>query len=832
MAKSPFVAAIAAVAMVAIATGVSAAAEDSLQTSGRTSFNADWRFHKGNAEGAERPEFDDTYWRHLRLPHDWAIEGPFDIKYNARCGGLPFHGIGWYRKTFSVPGSARGKSVSVEFDGAMYNAEVYLNGKKVGHRPYGYIGFVCDLTPHLRYGAQENVIAVRLAPEDLSSRWYPGAGLYRNVWLNVKSPLHVAHWGMYITTPAVSKKEATVRIETKIRNDGSPCNATIETEIYDASGAQVGAAAQPVVVESATQHALTLSVQIANPQLWDVENPLLYRAVTTISSEGKQIDRCVTPFGIRTIEYDAKSGFKLNGRPLRFKGVCLHHDLGPLGAAVSRRATERQLEIMKSMGVNAIRTSHNPPSPEQLEFCDKLGLLVMDESFDVWRMPKVENGYNKYFDEWAETDLRDMIRRDRNHPCVIMWSIGNEILEQGRKDGWQLARQLTAICHDEDPTRPVAAGFNNYPGAEKNGLAAEVDIVGWNYKARYYEEVVRNHPDWIQCGSETSSCVSTRGEYHFPMEKYDTHESKQVTSYDFIGPSWAYPPDFEFEALEKVPQMLGEFVWTGFDYLGEPTPYGGRDNSTNGYWNGDWPVRSSFFGIVDLCGFPKDRFYLYQSQWTDEPMVHVLPHWTWPERVGQDTPIVAYTNCDEVELIVNGESLGRKARFSDPVELPMSPKAAGSENWQTKYRLRWIAPYQPGSIRVVGYVDGKAACSKEIKTAGPPARLRLIPDRSVISADGEDLSFITVRIDDADGNPCPRANNLVRFEIDGPGTIAAVGNGNPGTTEPFQSNCRKAFNGLCMLIVRSKANTPGKVVIKASSEALEPANTAITTRGD
>jgi beta-galactosidase len=548
------------------------AADDVPQSKGRVSFNDDWRFHKGEAEDAQQPGFNDLSWRSLRVPHDWAIEGPFDVKYNARCGGLPFHGVGWYRKTFRLPESDRGKHISVEFDGAMYNAEVWLNGAKVGHRPFGYIGFTCDLTPHLKFGDQRNTIAVRLAPEDLSSRWYPGAGIYRNVWLDVRSPLHIAHWGTYITTPDVTEQSATVRIELTVQNaEQTLANATLETLLRDAAGNEVACATTRIECESNAKHTCHQTLKVDTPRRWDVTDPHLYHTITRIIQDQTELDRSVTHFGIRTVEYDAKTGFKLNGRSLKFKGVCLHHDLGPLGAAVNRRATLRQLEIMKSMGVNAIRTSHNPPSPEQLEFCDRLGLLVMDESFDVWRVPKIENGYNKFFGDWAETDLRDMIRRDRNHPCVVMWSIGNEILEQGRKDGWKLARELTAICHDEDPTRPVTAGFNHYPGAEKNGLAAEVDIVGWNYKPMKYEEVVKNHPDWIMCGAETSSCVSTRGEYHFPLEKYKTHESNQVTSYDFIGPVWAYPPDYEFYALEKSPQMLGEFVWTGFDYLGEPT---------------------------------------------------------------------------------------------------------------------------------------------------------------------------------------------------------------------------------------------------------------------
>ncbi|TWU62716.1 beta-galactosidase GalB [Crateriforma conspicua] len=818
--------------MVLMASIVSA---ENLQRMGRESFNNDWRFHRGAAENAQNAQYDDASWRQLRLPHDWAIEGPFDIQYNARCGGLPFHGIGWYRKSFTLPESDRGKHISVEFDGAMYNAEVWLNGHKVGQRPFGYMGFVCDLTGHVNFGDEANVIAVRLAPEDLSSRWYPGAGIYRNVWLDRKSSMHVDHWGTSITTPTVTAEQAVVAIETSIRcSDAGNCTGALETTILDATGQSIAQSTQSI--EGKPEKAVTVSTElnVDQPKLWDINQPNLYHAVSKIvSADGEVLDRYVTRFGIRTIDFSAENGFVLNGKSVKFKGVCLHHDLGPLGAAVNRRATMRQLEIMQSMGVNAIRTSHNPPSPEQLECCDELGLVVMDESFDVWQIAKVENGYNKFFDEWSERDLRDMILRDRNHPSVIMWSIGNEILEQGRKDGWKQARRLTEICHDQDATRPVAAGFNYYPGAEVNGLAAEVDVVGWNYKPMRYQEVTENHPDWIMCGSETSSCVSTRGEYHFPLVKYDTHPSKQVTSYDFIGPVWAYPPDFEFQSLEENPNILGEFVWTGFDYLGEPTPYGGRDNSTNGYWNGDWPVRSSFFGIVDLCGFPKDRFYLYQSQWTDTPMVHILPHWTWPERIGKDTPVVCYTNCDEVELIVNGESQGRKARFSDPVTLPMSAKVVPEQTYDSKYRLQWVVPYQPGSIEVVGYVDGKSVSHKKFVTASDPKQIQLSADRSEIAADGMDLSFVTVQIQDGEGNFCPRANNLVKFSIEGPAEIAAVGNGNPASTEPFQADQRYAFNGLCMLIVRSKADTAGDIKITATSEGLDPSTLTLhSTRND
>ena len=793
----------------------------------RASFNDDWRFHKGNVAGAEKSSFDDSGWREIRLPHDWAIEGPFSTDYDARTGGLPVHGIGWYRKHFSIPESVRGKNIAIEFDGAMANATVWLNGTEIGERPYGYIGFSVDLSAGLNYGEQNNVLAVRLAPEDFSSRWYPGAGIYRNTWLEIRPSVHVARWGTYITTPEVSEEEATIRVRTQIGNSGDENqNIVLETIIKDPDGRQIEISATPMVIASGERQWAEQTLTIENPARWDIDNPDLYTAVSRVRQGSRRLDSCETPFGIRTIEFDAQRGFLLNGRYRKLKGVCLHHDLGPLGAAVNRRATERQLEIMKAMGCNAIRTSHNPPSPEQLEFCDKLGLVVLDEAFDCWRIPKVANGYNKYFEEWHERDLRDMIRRDRNHPSVIMWSIGNEILEQGAEDGWKLAERLTAICHEEDPTRPVTAGFNNPAGAIDNGLADQIDILGYNYQPSRYEQDLREHPDWIIVGAETSSDVSSRGIYHLPIEKYEKHPSLQITSYDIVGPSWSYPPDVEFDVQDKLPQVLGEFVWTGFDYLGEPTPFGRGPKDAKGYRNGDWPSRSSYFGIVDLCGFPKDRYYLYQSAWSDEPMVHLLPHWNWTGKEGQEIPVFCYTNCDEAELFLNGESLGRKERGTERVPLPTGK----GRYFQSKYRLMWEVPYQAGTLKAVGYSNGQRLCEKVRATAGAPARITLAPDRDRISADGEDLSFVAVRIEDKDGNLCPGADNLVRFTLTGHGEIAAVGNGNAATTEPFQADYRKAFNGLCMLVVRSKDGQSGTIHIRAESEGLRVGEAEVITR--
>ena len=762
----------------------------------RIRISDDWRFFKGEAEGAEQIAFSDAAWRPLDLPHDWAIEGPFDRKINPHDGSLPFFGVAWYRKHFTLPAAAKGKYFSVQFDGAMSNSTVWINGQKVGGRPYGYESFALDLTPYLKFG-EENVLAVRLAPEDQSSRWYPGAGIYRNVWLNVTGAARVAQWGTYITTPTVTDAKATVVIRTEVENRGTAeARVTLETAILDAAGKQAGRATNDVTIPAGGKQTVEATVDVANPHRWDLDTPYLYSAASIVREGARQSDRYVTPFGIRTIEYSKDKGFLLNGRQHRFNGVCLHHDLGALGAAVNRRALERQLEIMKSMGVNAIRTSHNPPAPELLELTDRMGLLVMDEAFDMWEIPKVRNGLSKYWKEWYDTDLREFVRRDRNHPSIVMWSIGNEIPEQGRPDGGLLAKKLVDIVHQEDLTRPTTAGFNNDVGAIKNELASAVDIPAFNYKPTKYAQILKDHPNWIIFASETSSAVSSRGVYHLPIEKYQKHPSLQLTSYDVIAPPWAYIPDVEFDAQDNNPNVLGEFVWTGFDYLGEPTPYFNGFGATAN--DADWPSRSSYFGIVDLAGFPKDRFYLYQSRWTTKPMVHLLPHWNWAGMEGKPIPVMCYTNAEEVELFLNGKSLGRKKRFSEPVELPVGNNAGANGKFQSKYRLMWQVPYAPGTLKAVAYQGGKSIATTEVKTAGAPARVVLVPDRAAISADGEDLSFVTVRVEDKDGNFCPMADNLVKFKLDGPAKIAGVDNGNPATVEPFQADYRRAFNGLAL----------------------------------
>lgn len=789
-------------------------------------FNNGWLFMKGENPNGESISLDDSNWRKLNVPHDWAIEGPFDIKNNARNGGLPIDGIAWYRKHFTLGKENENKQVSIEFDGVMDNSTVYINGHNVGKRHYGYIGFEYDLTPFIKFG-KDNIIAVKLAPEVLSERWYSGAGIYRNVRLKINNAIHIPQWGTYITTPIVNSEKAIVRIETKIKN-ASETNklVTLETSILDSENNIVALSTESIEIQKKSVKKQIQEIEISRPKLWDIGIPNLYKAISGVKVDGKYVDEFKSEFGIRHIEFK-KEGFYLNGKAYELNGVCMHHDLGPLGAAVSYRATERQIQIMQDMGANALRTSHNPPSTEMLQVCDRLGMVVIDEAFDEWKLPKVPNGYSNYFDEWAEIDLRDMIKRDRNHPSVIMWSIGNEILEQAKPDGWKTAKMLNDICHDEDNTRPTTAGFNYYPASFKNKLAYQVDIVGVNYKPSYYQEIRAQNPNMIFYGSETSSQTSTRGYYDLTLDHEVKKETNQVSSYDVIvGPPWAYSPDIEFEAQEANPDSLGEFIWTGFDYLGEPTPYGGRDNSSNGYWNDDWPSHASYFAPVDLCGFPKDRFYLYQSQWTTEPMVHVLPHWNWEGKEGEIIPVFAYTNCDSAELFVNGKSYGKKIKGKDLTDVNTEYRGYLNSGYgfkrgvyKSKYRLSWNVPYKAGNIKIVAYKNGKEVATKKISTAGKPAKIRLIADRSAIDADGKDLSFITVRIEDKDGNLCPNASNLVNFEVTGNGVLEAVGNGNSASLESFQKDFIKAFYGKSLAIIKSN-EIAGSIKITATSKGL------------
>ncbi len=786
----------------------------------RVSFNEGWRFHKGDVPGGESVATADQDWREVVLPHDWAIEGPFDKENNPNTGGLPVSGTGWYRKHFRVPAADKRMLFSVEFDGAMANARVWLNGAEIGFRPYGYASFTVDLTPHLQWDA-DNVLAVRLTPEAEASRWYPGAGIYRNVWLTKTGAVHVSHWGIGIRTPEITPSQATVAVSIVIENRSAKAAAlTVESRVEDAAGKAVARSASELQVDADKPGTLEQTIAVAQPRLWDIDQPYLYRLVTDVKQGGKTVDSVTTPFGIRTVEFSATKGFVLNGRQRKLHGVCDHHDLGALGAAINTRALERQLEILRGMGVNAIRTSHNPPAPELLDLCDRMGFVVIDEAFDMWRIPKVKNGLSKFFDEWHEQDLTDLIRRDRNHPSVMMWSIGNEIPEQGRAGGGILAKQLTEICHREDPTRPTTSAFDQPDGAIKNELAANVDVPGFNYKPTRYEEFQKAHPAWVMYGSETESCVSSRGVYHLPLKLEGRTPDLQVSGWDIQAPPWAYCPDVEFFYQNKLPNLLGEFVWTGFDYLGEPTPYGGRK---------DWPSRSSYFGIVDLAGFPKDRYYLYKSVWTETPTVHLLPHWNWEGHEGETIPVMVYTNAEEVELFLNGKSLGKKRLGVDTVEIPVGKNVSSTGHFTSPFRLAWDVPYAAGELKAVGYRNGAVYAQDTMSTAGKAARIVVTPDRASLHANGQDLAFFTVRVEDGHGNLCPLAGNLVKFKLSGPGTIAGVDNGNAASVEPFQAGYRTAFNGLALLIVRTR-KVGGTIQVTASSEGLESGEARVESR--
>jgi beta-galactosidase len=788
----------------------------------------------------EAPAFSDAAWRKLNLPHDWGIEGPFKQEYPGETGKLPWWGIGWYRKAFTLPAGDRGRQIYLDVDGAMSHAQVWINGQAVGGWPYGYASWRVDLTPFVKFGAP-NLVAIRLDNPPDSSRWYPGGGIYRNTWLVKTAPVHIGHWGTFVTAPEVSKASATAKVQATVDNaSATAADVKVATQIFElnASGQPSGnpvAAAGPTELKIAAHASATgeQSATVKNPRLWNTKTPNRYLAVTTVEQGGKVVDRYATPFGIRTIQFTADNGFLLNGERVPLNGVCDHHDLGALGAAINTRGLERQIEILRGMGCNAIRTSHNPPAPELLDLCDRLGMVVMDEAFDCWKQGKKPNDYHRDFPLWHEKDLRALVRRDRNHPCVILWSIGNEIAEQGSPAGHQIAAELAGIVRSEDTTRPVTAGCNN-TAAGYNGFQKQVEVFGYNYKPREYGKVRTANPNLPLFGSETASCVSSRGEYFFPVSN-DKGQGKadfQMSSYDLYAPPWATPPDWEFKGQDEFPAVAGEFVWTGFDYLGEPTPYNGDLSNLLNFTDPAQkakleaqlkalgrirvPSRSSYFGIIDLAGYPKDRYYIYQARWRpDFPMAHLLPHWNWPDRAGQVTPVHVYTSGDEAELFLNGKSLGRKNKG------------------QYEYRLRWEdVVYQPGELKVVAYKSGQKWAQDVVKTTGPAAKLVLQPDRATIEADGQDLSYVTVTVADKDGKLVPRSKNLVTFEVSGPGEIVAVDNGDATSFEPFQASQRKAYNGLCQVIVRAKAGEPGKITVQANADGLAGASVHLRSKAN
>ena len=798
-----------------------------------------WMFTRADSPEFSRPEYDDSDWQQVTVPHDWAIYGPFDINNDpqyvavvqdgetvptlktARTGGLPVVGTGWYRISFDVPDFAAGKRAEIIFDGAMSNARVYLNGEEVGCWPYGYGSFLLDVTRQLK--PEDNLLAVRLENFPEASRWYPGAGLYRNVHVIVSDEIRMPVWGVRLSTPEVRDDYAKVHLEADVELPaGSAPRLVLETFLRDTSGRVVSHAGTELTKYDGGK--FRQDFVIDSPRLWSPDSPELYEAELRLYADGILRDTCSIDFGVRELKIVPDRGMFLNGRPIKFKGVCLHHDLGPLGAAVNVSALRRQLTILKEMGANAVRTAHNIPAPELVELCDRMGLMVMVETFDEWRTPKVKNGYHLYFDEWAERDLVNTVRRFRNHPSVVMWSIGNEVPDQSSPDGVRIARHLQDICHREDPTRPVTMGIDRVQDALDTHIAAIMDVVGFNYRTHLYTKAYDELPQQILMGAETASTFSSRGTYHFPVERTTnkTHPDNQSSSYDVECGSWSNLPEDDFVLHDDYDWCIGEFVWTGFDYLGEPTPY-----------HEIWPNHSSTFGIVDLAGLPKDRYYLYRSHWLpEEETLHVLPHWTWPGREGEVTPVFVYTNYPSAELFVNGRSQGRIAKDTTMTHAATTGEEAARGLWrQRRYRLRWLdVKYEPGTLTVVAYdADGREAARTEVHTAGKPYRLELSADRRTISADGKDLSFITVRVVDRMGNLCPDADIPISFSVGGAGTFRAAANGDPTCLEPFHLPQMRTFKGQLVAIVQS-GETPGEITFEASARGLRKARMELSAK--
>ncbi|WP_288316192.1 glycoside hydrolase family 2 TIM barrel-domain containing protein [uncultured Mediterranea sp.] len=792
-----------------------------------TLLEKNWRFTKGDVAEAMKPEFDDTKWETVTVPHDWAIYGPFDrsndlqnvaVTQNletaasvktGRTGGLPYVGVGWYRTTFDAPA---GKQVSLVFDGAMSEARVYVNGQEACFWPCGYNSFHCDVTPYIYKDGRPNVLAVRLENRPQSSRWYPGAGLYRNVRVVATEAVHVPVWGTQLTTPHVAADYASVCLKTTVEGAGRQ-DVRIVTEILSPEGQVVAVKDNTMKINHGKPFEQNFLVD--KPQLWSPETPYLYKASSKIYVDGRQVDEYVTRFGIRSIELVADKGFFLNGKHRKFQGVCNHHDLGPLGAAINVAALRRQLTLLKDMGCDAIRTSHNMPAPELVQLCDEMGFMMMLEPFDEWDIAKCENGYHRFFNEWAEKDMVNMLRQYRNNPSVVMWSIGNEVPTQCSPEGYKVASFLQDICHREDPTRPVTCGMDQVSCVLGNGFAAMLDVPGFNYRTHRYVEAYGQLPQNLVLGSETASTVSSRGVYKFPVElkKQAMYDDHQCSGYDLEACSWSNVPDEDFALADDYNWTLGQFVWTGFDYLGEPSPY---DTDA-------WPSHSSVFGIIDLASLPKDRYYLYRSLWNKrDNTLHVLPHWTWPGREGENTPVFVYTSYPEAELFVNGKSYGKQRKLDAKTALSLKEKDA---LWlQRRYRLMWMdVPYEAGELKVVAYdKDGRPAEEKIVRTAGKPHHLEVVADRMQLTADGKDLAYLTVRVVDKDGNLCPTDNRLVTFSVKGAGTFRAAANGDATCLDLFHLPRMHAFSGQLTAIVQTGTEA-GQLVFEAKAKGLKSA---------
>lgn len=778
-----------------------------------------------------KADFNDENWEKINLPHDWAIKASFYKGNNAPVGGgmgrLPVHGVGWYRKKIEIPATDKGKSVFLEVDGAMSYAMVWLNGKLVGGWPFGYSSWQLDLTPYIKYG-ETNQLSIRLDNPGNSSRWYTGAGIYRNVWLTKTNKTKVSHWGTFISTKQITAEKATMNFIVSIDNSaGSDQAITVSTKIYELNTS--GEKTKTIVsefVQSKINHpkesvkSYECCFDIDNPKLWGPrpeQKPNLYLAVTEVLIKGKVVDRYETKFGIRDIKFDPDKGLFVNGQKIIIKGANQHHDLGSLGAAYNERASLRQLEMLQEAGCNAIRMSHNPPTPELLEMTDSMGFMVLDEIFDVWERKKTPHDSHLIFPDWHELDLRALIRRDRNHPSVFAWSYGNEVGEQYTDEaGAALAKDLYNIVKEEDSTRPATFSMN-YAKPDMP-LPAVGDLISLNYQG----EGIRNgglysglkgittpplfpafhqkYPDKMILSSENASTLSTRGEYIFPVTpeisspirdgQGGDSKLQHVSAYELYSVDFGASPDKVFLTLDQHPYVSGGFVWTGWDHLGEPTPY--------------YNSRSSYCGIIDIAGFRKDRFYLYQSYWRpDFPMAHILPHWTWHDRIGQVTPVHVFTSGDEAELFVNGVSMGIKKK--NPYE----------------YRLRWDdVIYAPGSLKVIAYKGGVKWAEDSVVTAGNPCKLVLNADRKFIKSDGKDLSFVTVKIVDKDGNNVPESGRNISFSVEGPGEIVSTDNGDPSDMTSFASTEKNIFNGLCLVVLKSKTGFSGKISLKAESSGM------------
>lgn len=778
---------------------------------GKIDFNAGWRFKLNTGEGWQSPLKNDENWRVLDLPHDWSIEGSFSKDHPATPGGgaLP-GGVGWYRKSFSLPTTVRGRNVFIDFEGVYQNSEVWINGHYLGKRPNGYISFRYNLTPFLKFGTSKNLIAVRVDNSmQPNSRWYSGSGIYRNVWMAITSKVYIPLNGVFISTPVVSDSMAVAAVKTTVSNRTEQNQSvSVVTRIYNSDGTVVASqSSSSRKMGAGTTSEVIEKLNIKHPRLWSVSQPVLYKSVTELVVAGKILDQYETFFGIRNFYFDAEKGFFLNGQHVQIRGVCNHHDLGALGAAFNKRAAERQLQLLKNMGCNAIRTSHNPPAPELLDLCDTLGFIVMDEAFDMWKKQKNPFDYHLDWDKWHKKDLEDFVKRDRNHPSVFIWSVGNEIPEQwgdenkGDTTGRVIARELASIVRRLDPTREVTSANNEVKPDNNLIRSGAFDLIGYNYNHREWSKFPRLWPNKKLIVTESVSALATRG--HYDLIPFDSirrwpeawdkpikgggNPDFSVSAYDHVSTPWGATHEESLIELNRNPHVAGMFVWTGFDYLGEPTPY-------------PWPARSSYFGILDLAGFPKDAYYLYQSVWSDEPVLHIYPHWNW--HTGDTVDVVAYYNkADEVELFLNGKSLGVKRKQGEQLH------------------VRWRVPFVPGTLKAVSRRNGKDVLRQEIQTSGVPAKIALIPDREYIKADGKDLCFVSVKITDAAGNLVPGADNAINFNVVGNGSLKAVDNGSPVSHELFKASHRKAFNGLALAVIQSSAQA-GAIRIEASSPGL------------